>query len=99
MDRTQQLENVVFSLYHQVQSMNAQIASLVTQVATNVAADSNAAVALKNLATQITALQTQLATAIAAGLGADDVAALTKAVSDLATSATALAAATPAVTA
>ena len=79
--------------------MNAQIASLVTQVATNVAADSNAAVALKNLATQITALQTQLATAIAAGLGADDVAALTKAVSDLATSATALAAATPAVTA
>ena len=99
MDRTQQLENVVFSLYRQVQSMNSQVSSLVTQVAANVSADSNAAVALKNLASQITALQTQLASAVASGLGADDVAALTKAVSDLATSASALTAATPAVSA
>jgi hypothetical protein len=48
---------------------------------------------LGTIKAQIVALQAQLATAVANAFGPDDVAALTKAVSDLSTSATALAAA------
>src|ERR1700692_1471895 len=99
MDRIAPLEAVVFTLYQKGAAMNPQISSLVTQVAANVSAEGNAVTALKNLATEITAIQAQLAAAVASGLGADDVAALTKALSDLATSATALTAATPAVAA
>ena len=76
--------------------MNAQVTALIAQVATSVATEAKAATAFASLAAQVATLNASLATATANDFGADDVAALTKAVSDLSTSATALASATPA---
>jgi hypothetical protein len=95
MDRLDQLELVLAYIFKEVDKMNAQVQALVSQVATSVATEAKAITEFGVLSTKLDAVNKELQAAIANDFGADDVAALTKAVSDLSASATALAAATP----
>ncbi len=92
-ERIAQLEQVVCTIYRKVIEMNSQVSNLVIQVAATVAEEGKIVTAIGTLKSQITALQAQLATAISEGFTPDDVAALTKAVSDLNASAATLASA------
>lgn len=96
MERITAIEHALYHLYERIIAMNAQVVAVVSQVASNVAADASASKAIAKLIVDVADLKTQLASASANGFTAEDTAALTKAVSDLSTSATALAAATPA---
>lgn len=93
MERIEELEVAIIHLFRRVEAMNAQVSALATQVAATVAEEGKVITALGTLKAQIATLQADLAKAVANGFDTTDVAALTKAVSDLSASATALAAA------